>query len=56
MNNTRTHLKILFECEKHAPVMPVGSSGDKAYLKIRREAKLMTGTLDMLCSRKGILR
>ena len=45
----------LFECEKYDPVMPASSSGDKAYLKIRREAKLLADALGMVCSRKRVL-
>lgn len=50
----KVHDHTLFECEKRAPVTIGSISGDKAYLTIRRGAKILTSALDALCSRKGV--
>ncbi|MDO8591419.1 MAG: hypothetical protein Q7R60_00640 [bacterium] len=53
---SRIHLRTLPESEKQFPVETASSSGDKAYLKIRCEAKLVDGALEMICNRGGVLR
>jgi hypothetical protein len=49
----RSHFQPHFVCERHSPAMLGVSYGDKAYIAIRRGAKLAPGALEMLCSRKG---
>jgi hypothetical protein len=59
-NNTAkkasVHFITLFVGEKHNSVMLGNSSGDKAYLMIRREAKVLLSALNMFFGRKGVVK
>jgi hypothetical protein len=51
----RTYFSAPFVNEKNVPVVSGSISGDKAYLLIRREAKILHGALAILYSRKSVL-